>query len=193
MGLKVFITVGKSVALRLIQAGNAVMAALTSMSKEPLRTLGSLLARISGAVFHSPAPPAHVLIKAKRDLYERTGTFAALEGFVAHCFLLDGHRDDCYFATWSAHGVEDHTWEVLDFLSQGDTLTLDNLHNKPSRRGVTDETHAGDMRELIRRGRAEVEAETECLFFTPWSCLDESELGELGSLASQLQDGLKGR
>ncbi len=34
-------------------------------------------------------------------------------------------------------------------------------------------------------------AEMERLFFAPWSCLNESELGELAWLASQLPDGLK--
>ena len=200
---------GRTTALRLINVGNEAMASLTPMPKESLRTIGDLLARISSAAFLSPEPPAHVLIKAKRDLYERTGVFATLEGFIAHCFLLEGHRDDCYFATWGAHGVEGHTWEVLDALSQGDTMTFDELHKKLSRRGVTEEVHAGDVMELARRGwaeegsgvikateagkqvRAEVEAETERLFFAPWSSLNESELDELARLASQLRDGLK--
>lgn len=200
---------GRTTALRLINVGNEAMASLTPMPKESLRTIGDLLARISGAAFHSPEPPAHVLIKAKRDLYERTGVFATLEGFIAHCLLLEGHRDDCYFATWSAHSVEGHTWEVLDALSQDNALTLADLHSKLSRRGVTEEVHAGDVRELVRRGwaeessgvvkateagkqvRAEVEAETERLFFAPWSSLNESELEELARLASQLWDGLQ--
>jgi hypothetical protein len=42
-----------------------------------------------------------------------------------------------------------------------------------------------------KQARGEVEAETERLFFAPWSCLSESELDELSSLASQLRDGLK--
>ena len=88
-------------------------------------------------------------------------------------------------------------------------LTFDELHEKTSRRGVTEEVHAGDVMELVRRGwaeessgviqitssgkqvRAEVEAETERLFFAPWSSLNESELEELASLAGQLRDGLK--
>ncbi|RIK45492.1 MAG: hypothetical protein DCC59_17940, partial [Chloroflexi bacterium] len=71
------------------------------------------------------------------------------------------------------------------------------------------EAHAEDVGELARRGwaddasgkiqitsagkqvRADVEAETERLFFAPWSCLNESELDELASLAGQLRDGLK--
>ncbi len=200
---------GITAALRLIQTGNNDMAALTPMPKESLRTLGNLLARISDAASSTPEPPAHVLIKAKRDCYQRTGTFATLEGFPAYCLLLEGHRDDCYFATWSAHGVEGHTWEVLDALSQGDGLAFDDLHAKLSRRGVTEEVHEGDVRELARLGwaeessgvvkateagkqvRAEVEAETERLFFAPWSSLNEFELEELSSLASQLRDGLK--
>jgi hypothetical protein len=201
---------GKSAALRLMQAGNEVMAALTPMPQESLRTLGSFLARISDAASSAPEPPAHVLIKAKRDIYQRTNAFATLEGFVAHCLLLEGHRDDCYFATWSVYGVEGHAWEVLDQLSQSDALTFDELHEKTGRRGVTREVHAADVQELARRGwaddasgkiqitsagkqvRAEVEAETERLFFAPWSCLNESESEELASLASQLRDGLKG-
>jgi hypothetical protein len=106
--------------------------------------------------------------------------------------------------------VDGHTWEVLDALSQNDALTFTNLHNKLSRRGVTEEVHVGDVKELIGRGwveegsgvvkateagrqvRVEVEAETERLFFAPWSCLNESELEELARLTSQLRDGLKG-
>jgi hypothetical protein len=200
---------GRSAATRLIQTGNNEMAALTPMPKESLRTLGNLLARISDAALNLPEPPAHVLIKAKRDCYQRTGTFAALEGFPAYCLLLEGHRDDCYFATWNAHGVEGHAWEVLDFLSHGESMTFDELHEKASRRGVTREAHAGDVRELVGRGwaeessgvvkateagkqvRAEVEAETERLFFAPWSCLNESELEEFASLTGQLQSGLQ--
>lgn len=200
---------GRSAALRLMQVGEELMAALTPIPKESLRRLGELLARISDTAFHTPEPPAHVLIKAKRDLYQRTGTFALLEGFVAHCLLLEGHRDDCYFATWSAHGVQGHAWEVLDCLSQNDALTFDDLHDKLSRRVPMREVHAEDVQELTRRGwvddasgkiqitsdgkhvRAEVEVETERLFFAPWACLNESELEELASLASQLRDGLK--
>lgn len=200
---------GRTAALRLIQAGDKVMAALTPISKGSLRRLGNLLARISDAALHSPEPPAHVLIKAKRALYKRMNTFATLEGVIAHCLLLEGRRDDCYFATWGAHGVEGHTWEVLDQLSQNDALTFDELHDKLSRRGVTGEVHAGDVRELARRGwvddasgkiqitsagkqvRAEVEAETERLFFAPWSCLNQKELDDLQNLAKQLQDGLQ--
>lgn len=38
--------------------------------------------------------------------------------------------------------------------------------------------------------RAEVETETERLFFAPWSSLNESELEELSHLARQLHAGM---
>ncbi len=200
---------GRTAAARLIQTGNEVMAALTPMPKESLQALGNLLARISNAVFELPESPAHVLIKAKRDLYRRMDIFPTLEGFLGHCLELEGYRDDCYIAAWSAHRVEGHTWEVLDLLSCDEALAFEDLHQKLSRRGVTEEVHAGDVRELIERGwaeersgliqitsagkqvRAEAEAETERLFFAPWSCLNESELEELTHLAEQLRDDLK--
>ena len=200
---------GRTAALRLIQAGDEVMAALTPMPRESLRALGNLLSRISDMAFNSPEPPPHVLIKVKRDLYQRADVYATLEGFVAHCLLLEGHRDDCYIPTWSVRGVEGHAWDVLDVLSSNDALTFADLHNKLTWRGVTEEVHAGDVKELIGRGwveesadvvkateagrqvRAEVEAETERLFFAPWNCLSESELEDLSSLAGQLRDGLK--
>ena len=200
---------GRTAATRLLQAGDEVMAALTPLPNESLRMLGNLLARISDAALNSPEPPAHVLIKAKRDLYQRAGAFAIFEGVIAHCLLLEGRRDDCYIAAWGAHGVAGHAWEALDFLSQGNAMTFDDLHKKLGNRGVTEEVHAGDVRELARRGwveessgvvkatqagkqaRAEVEAETERRFFAPWSCLSETELKELARLASQLRDGLK--
>jgi hypothetical protein len=159
--------------------------------------------------FATPEPPAHFILTHKREMYRRLGMKESLAGFVAHCLELEGCRDDAYIATWQTHKVEGHAWDVLDLLSRDKTLTFDDLHEKTSRRGVTEEVHAEDVKELARREwvdedsgkiqitpagkqvRAEVEAETERLFFAPWSCLSESELVELASLASQLRDGLK--
>jgi hypothetical protein len=200
---------GRTAAACLVQAGNEVIAALTPMPIESLQALGNLLTRISNAAFESPEPREHILIEAKRSLYQRMDIYPTLEGFIGRCLELEGYRDDCYIATWSAHGVDGHTWEVLDQLSQNDALTFDELHEKACRRGVTREVHAEDVQELARRGwagaasgtiqitlagrqvRAEVEAETERLFFAPWSRLNEPELEELADLANQLRDGLR--
>ncbi|MBI5825638.1 MAG: hypothetical protein HZB18_16525 [Chloroflexi bacterium] len=199
---------GMTAATRPFRAANEGIAPLRPMPKETLERLVTLLARLSDVSFGMPEPPSHFILIHKRELYRRMEMIASLDGFVAHCLELEGHRDDCYIETWGAHQVEGHAWDMLDFLSRGEALTFDDLHDKTSRRGVTEEVHAGDVKELIGRGwvdedsgkiqitsagkqvRAEVEAETERLFFAPWSCLNESELEELASLASQLRDGL---
>jgi hypothetical protein len=192
-----------------MQAGDKVMLALTPMPKESLRTLGNLLARISDAALNLPEPPAHVLIKAKRD---------SISGRIHLQFSKGLSLTACCWKVTVTiailpHGArmawKGHTWEVLDQLSQTDALTFDELHEKTSRRGVTREAHAADVQELARRGwaeegsgviqitaegkqvRAEVEAETERLFFAPWSSLNESELDDLASLANPLRDGLR--
>ena len=200
---------GMTIATRLFHAANEGIAPLHPMPEETVERLVDFLTRLSDAAFGTPEPPSHFILTRKRELYRRMGMVASLEGFIAHCLLFEGHRDDCYTATWSAHGVEGHAWEMLDVLSHGKALTFVNLHNKLSRRGVTEEVHAGDVKELIRRGwvvenagvyqitpagkqvRVEVEAETERLFFASWSSLNESELEELSHLAEGLRDGLK--
>ena len=200
---------GITAATRPFRAANEGIAPLRPMPEETLERLVNFLARLSDASFGMPEPPSHFILAHKRELYRRMGMVALLEGFVAHCLELEGHRDDCYIETWGAHEVEGHTWDVLDQLSRDGALTFDDLHNKTSRRGVTREVHAEDVMELIGRGwveessgvvqitlggkqvRAEVEAETERLFFAPWSCLDESELEDLSNLSTQLRDGLR--
>jgi hypothetical protein len=200
---------GEVLGVRTFGDANKAIAPLQPMPAESLQRLIDLLTRISDAAMATPEPPLHFILSRKRELYRRMGMIESLAGFVAHCLELEGHRDDSYITTWQVYKAEGHAWEVLDLLSQNESLTFDDLHDKLSRRGVTREIHAEDLRELVRRGwvdddlgkiqitaagkqvRAEVETETERLFFQPWSCLNESELDELASLASQLRDSLR--
>lgn len=200
---------GKAVATRLIQVGNAVITTLTPLPKKALRALGDLLARISDAAMEAPEPRERFLITAKRNLYQRMNIFPTLEGFLGHCLELEGFRDDCYIATWSAYRVDGHTWEVLDMLSRGESLIFADLHKKLSGRGVPEDVHARDVKELIRLGwveeisgwyqitssgrltRDQVEAETDRLFFAPWAGLNEADLGDLACFAVRMRDGLR--
>ncbi len=193
---------------RVFQAANDSIAPLRPMPEETLKRLVNLLTRLAEAALGMPEPPTPFITSHKRKSYDRIGMRDSVPGFIARCLEMEGYRDDAYITTWQAHRIDGHAWEVLDQLSQNSALTFDELHDKTSRRGVTWEVHAEDVKELARRGwvdedsgkiritsagrqvRAEVEAETERLFFAPWSCLNESELEELASLASQLRDGL---
>lgn len=201
---------GISIAVhRVFKAANDSIASARPMPEEALNRLVNLLTRIANVALGMPEPPIQFTTSHKRRSYDRIGMRDSVPGFVGRCLEMEGYRDDAYITTWQAHRIDGHAWEVLDCLSQNDTLTFDDLHEKTNRRGVTREVHAEDVQELARRGwaddasgkiqvtaagrqvRVEVEAETERLFFAPWSCLNESELEELASLAGQLRDGLK--
>ncbi|MCE7859563.1 MAG: hypothetical protein DYG86_07225 [Chloroflexi bacterium CFX2] len=193
---------------RVFQAANESIVSLRPMPEEALNRLVNLLTRIANVALGMPEPPIQFTTSHKRRSYDRIGMRDSVPGFVGRCLEMEGYRDDAYITIWQAHRIDGHAWEVLDCLSQNDTLTFDDLHEKTNRRGVTREVHAEDVQELAKRGwvddasgkiqitsagrqvRAEVEAETERLFFAPWACLSESELEELASLASQLRDGL---
>lgn len=194
---------------RCFQAANDAIAPLRPMPADDLQRLVNLLARIVDAAFATPQPPSPFIMAHKRDSYERLGMKDSVEGFAARCLELEGYRDDCYIATWQAHRIEGHAWEVLDQFTRDGALTIDILHAKTSRREVTQQTHIEDVHDLVARGwvieyagmyqptdegrrvRAEAEALTDKYFFAPWARLNESELAELASLASQLRDGLK--
>ncbi len=200
---------GMKAAHKVWRAAGDSLAPLNPMPEALMEKAFDYLARIGDAALSAPEPPSHYFMSHKRENYQHFKVLRPLERFVVLFGELAAYRDDMYVATWGAHGVEGHAWEVLDLLSRGETLTFDDLHKKLSRRGVTEEVHAGDVKELVGRGwaeegsgvvkateagkqvRAEVEAETERLFFAPWSCLSESELEELSDLATQLHDGLK--
>ncbi|MBI3161514.1 MAG: hypothetical protein HYZ23_03345 [Chloroflexi bacterium] len=201
---------GKNVTRLAMEAFDQAIASIRPLSDESFQSLVGYLHKLVEATFATAKPTANFLFCGKRNMrpLRMEGLPHQLEQYISE---LAGYRDDCYFATWSAHGVEGHAWELLDRLSQSDALTFDELHEKSSGRGVTREVHAADVQELARRGwaddasgkiqiteagkqvRAEVEAETERLFFAPWSSLNESELDELANLASQLRDKLKGK
>ena len=109
---------------------------------------------------------------------------------------------------WQGHHVEGHTWNTLDQLYNSNALTFDGLYEKLKPWGVPQDIHIQDLQELITRGWVEeksseveitsagkqvregVEAETERLFFLPWSCLSESEQEDLMNLSTQLHNGL---
>ena len=201
---------GMKAAHKVWRAAGDSLASLNPMPEGQMEKAFGYLARIGEAALSAPEPPSHYFMSHKRENYKLFPILYPLERFIVLFGELSAYRDDMYVASWGAHGVEGHAWEVLDLLSNSDSMIFADLHSKLSRRGVVEEVHTGDVRELIGCGwaeessgvvkateagkqvRAEVEAETERLFFAPWSCLNESELEELASLSTQLRDGLKG-
>ncbi len=200
---------GMKAAHKVWRAAGDSIAGVSPMPEAQMEKAFDYLARIGETALSAPEPPSHYFMSHKRENYKLFPILYPLERFIILFGELSAYRDDMYVATWGAHGIEGHAWEVLDFLSHGDAVAFADLHAKLSRRGVTEEVHAADVKELVGHGwveeasrkiqitsagkqvRAEVEAETEHLFFAPWSCLSESELEELSSLSTQLREGLR--
>ena len=200
---------GSEITQKILHAVDVSVDHLDPMPMERLQKLVDTLIHLANESFAMPEPPAKWLMSHKRRNLRPTEGPCLLRYVIYYYDQIAAYRDDMYVAAWSTHGVEGHTWNALDQLIQDGALTLADLYEKVKGRGVTEEVHAGDVRELVGRGwaedasgkiqitlagkqaRAAVEAETERLFFAPWSCLNESELEKLARLASQLRDGLK--
>lgn len=199
---------GAGVIQQITQAVNEAVAQLQPMPAENLGQFVNYLIRLADASSAMPEPPTKWLSAYKRRNMN-PGEEASLPRLIIYYFdQVAAYRDDAYVSLWQAHGVAGHTWNTLDMLNQNNALAFDALYEKLRAWGVPQDVHAEDVKELARRGwveeisgvyqitatgkqvRAEVEAETERLFFAPWACLNESELEELASLASQLRDGL---
>ena len=122
---------------------------------------------------------------------------------------LEGYRTDAHSAAWMAHNVAGHAWDAFSHLWRNGASTLDGMYETLQYNEVPKEVYAADLLGLANQGwvreeagtyrvteagkkiRDDAEALTDKYFFAPWSCLSESELEELSSLASQLRDGLK--
>ncbi len=200
---------GASVVQQITQAIDEAGAQLQPMSAENLQQFVNYLIRLADTSSIAPEPPTKWSSAYKRKNMN-PGKEASLPRLIIYYFdQVAAYRDDVYVATWQAHGVEGHAWEMLDKFYGGEALAFDELYEKLKTRGAPQDVYAHDLQELVKRGwikeesdkyqittagkktREDVETETERLFFAPWSCLNESELEELASLASQLRDGLK--
>lgn len=201
---------GLRVTQKLWRAAGDSLANLNPIPSENLQRLYSYFDRLIEVSLAAPEPPSHFYISHKHDNYGRYGTERPLEDFVVRFGALSAYRDDAHIAAWQMLGIEGHVWDIFSRLWQNPSpVSLDELFEKVGYRIVHIEVIVQDLQNLSERGwveensggyqitkkgkqvRAESEALTDQYFFAPWSCLNESELDELSSLAGQLRDGLK--
>ena len=200
---------GLNIALRIWRQAGDSLANLKPMPEENLQFLVNFIERLIEASLAKPEPPSHFYLSHKRENYRRLKTINPLEYFVVIFGELAAYRDDMHIAAWQKHQIEGHAWDMFDKIYNGKALAFDELYEKLKGRGLPAEIYAQDLQELIKHGwvsetankyqitsagkkvREDVEAETEYLFFAPWSILNEKELGDLQSWAKQLHDGLQ--
>jgi hypothetical protein len=201
---------GENVTFQGLQAMTDAITHLQPLLSDDIQRLMDYLTRLSDSAFVVPEPPSKFCLEHYRNFKSTFSNDAPLSRLFIHYFKeLDFYRMDSHMAAWQFHNIEGNRWEVFSEVWVGKFNTLDKLYDELKFRGITRDEYAGILQELVECGwieedlgtyqltdegkriREEAEALTDKYFFAPWSCLNESELGELASLASQLRDGLK--
>jgi len=201
---------GLKFAKKLWRAAGDSLADLNSIPFDNLQLLFDYLVQLIEASLAAPEPPYHFYISHKCDNYGQYKTEYPLEGFVVRFGELSAYRDDSHIAAWQALGVEGHAWDLFTRLWQSASrASSEQLIEKVAYRGIPFEMVVQDLINLSERGwiesaesayqltaegrciREAAEALTDQYFFTPWNCLNKSELEDLSYLAIQLHDGLE--
>ena len=186
------------------------VAPLQPMPQAELKRLVDTLVRLCESTTAASEPPSHFCQMHYKN-YKRTfPSDAPLMRLFLHYYKeLDFYRTDAHVAAWQIHSIAGNRWEAFTAVWSGEADMLDKFFEEYSDRGFSRDEYAQAFQELVSRGwleenagayrvtdegkriREEAEALTDKYFFAPWSSLNESELEELASLASQLRDGLK--
>ena len=200
---------GEEATLKGMQGLTDVAASLKPMPQADLKRLVDYLIRFCEATDTAPEPPSHFCHTVYKN-YKRTFPNDAplMRWFIHYYKELDFYRTDAHVAAWQVHNVAGNRWEAFTAVWNGEADTLDTFYEEYSDRGFTRDEYVQAFHELVERGwvrqdgesyhptaegkriRVEAETLTDKYFFAPWPCLNESELEELASLASQLRDGL---
>ena len=201
---------GEDANLKGLQVLTDIVTSLQPMPQAGLKRLVDYLAQLCDATAAAPEPPSHFCQTHYKN-YKRTfPSDAPLTRWFVHYYKeLDFYRTDAHTAAWQIHNIAGNCWEAFTVIWRGEADTLDKFFEEYSDRGFTRDEYAQAFQELVTRGwleekagtyrvtdegrrvREEAEALTDKYSFAPWSCLNESELEELASLANQLRDGLK--
>lgn len=201
---------GKGISHQALQALTDGIAHLRPLPPADIQRLVDYLIQLSDASFAASEPPPKFCLTHYKNYKSTFNNNAPLIRLFVHYFKeLDFYRMDSHMAAWRIHNIEGNRWEVFSEVWRGKINTLDKIFDELGFRGFTRDEYAQAFQELVARGwieenagayhvtaegkriREEAEALTDKYFFAPWSCLSESELDELASLAGQLRDGLK--
>lgn len=194
----------------MIQDAIASLVHLQPIPSGDMQTILGYSKRLVETSLAAPEPPSHFgASHYYRNAYPSDDSLP-IRMFVHYFGTLDKYRGNAHLATWKHFGIEGNRWEVFSEVWLGKFNTLDKLYDELKSRGITLDEYAQILQELVERGwveenageyqltaegrqiREEAEALTNRYFFAPWSCLSESELEDLLSLAIQLRDGLNG-
>lgn len=204
-------------AYALTSAGNALVARLVDILNE---TLGALepapaddLAR--GVALVSKLIDAIAAVEEPDNLHFRTNRHSdagpdmpPLMRLLQFRSDIGAFRDDAHLAAWRPLGVSGPVWEAFTYLWQDTAHTAAELAEQLTNREWDVAAYAAALDELVARdwvaadgdqytlteaGRTQrqaVEDLTDRYFYAPWDTFTPAERVELGTLLTQMKDGL---
>lgn len=200
---------GKYFAEQVTRSGEDVIAHLEPITPAELQKILNYTKRLVEATLDTPEPPSKFAMTRYYKNLRSNQDAPLLRLILHHLGSLDQYRGAAHIASWGSHNIKGYEWSAFTSIWRKEANTLDALHEEMgtsvfmreeildalqglSARGWITET-AGNYQVTSDGARVRQEAEdvTDRLFFAPWSCLNQSEVEELSSLASQLRDGLK--
>jgi predicted transcriptional regulator len=199
---------GTKFAEQVTRSGEEAIARLEPVPAVTLQKILDYAKRLVQATFDTPEPPSRfAMMRYYKNVHPVEET--SLLHLLLHLGTLDQYRGAAHIASWESHNLKGYEWSAFTSIWRNEANTLDALHEEMgaivfTRDEISEALHALSARGWIEENagiyqvtdegkqiREEAEALTDKSFFAPWSCLNESELEELASLASRLRDGLK--
>ncbi len=197
---------GRGITLDITKAGREAMAQVDPLPQAQSGRLAGLLEKLVQKCLETPPPPQPW---STRLSYRLMPDSQPPMPYIEQAFsCLAAYRDDAHLAAWQHSNLSAIALEVLTLLWRGEASSLDEICSKLSHRGHSGQVYETALAELRQRGfitgpdeapwvtgtgrvfRNQIESETDRLFYLPWKCFSDEELGELSTLLDRLTDGL---
>ncbi len=180
------------------------LAEIEFLPAEEMTRLNELVTRLSDASLKAEKPGTKWALQRSHNLHR--GRESAAVRLDEGLDDMNAFRDDAHLATFLPLDVSGPAWEALSYLWRGERNTPAGLAEQLPFRGWDEEGYAAAYNELVAKGwatpgadgytitetglqvREQSEAETNDLFFAPWSALSNAELQELDTLLTRLRE-----
>ncbi|MGD9094140.1 MAG: MarR family winged helix-turn-helix transcriptional regulator [Anaerolineales bacterium] len=196
---------GRELVLGTVKKARQLMAEIDlDFTSEETQRLVRYMDRLVQASLYAPSPPDPWLIRLSYKLMpEHNPVLPFIEQSLT---CLSAYRADAQLASWGRTGISATALETVTLLWNGEANSYDSICECLAHRGHDCQVYTGVLQELSEQGyvggteeniwitaagrifRSGVEADTESLFFKPWSSLTEEEKNELASFLERMKE-----
>ncbi len=193
---------GREAAQEFIKVARDAMVSTKLLPTQESLILADMLDRLVKNCLDTPPPP---------DIWSITLSYKLMPAidppmpFIEQAIsCLSAYRYDAHLASWQSSGLSAIALESMTLIWRGQVSTLDELTEKLSFRGHSENIYIDALAELrafsylsgyrnmlrlTEEGklfRDAVEAKTDQYFFTPWKCLTEAEKTKLAKILNHI-------